>query len=220
MKILAVDDEKDILRLLKRALSPDYEVVTVNRPVEDIPADLTEYSLIILDVMMPGEDGYQILQKIRAKTDSPVVFLSAKALEDDVIYGLSIGADDYIRKPFSVAELRARVAAHIRRDNREHDMCIRSGAIAVYPDDRCVKIDGRDASLTKSEFDIALLLIRNKGQAFSKEQIYENINGFDKDGDAAAVTEHVKNLRRKLQSADTNVIETVWGIGYRWKKEI
>ena len=218
MKLLVIDDEKDILILIKRALSSDYEVTTVHRPFEEIPENLADYDLLIMDVMMPGEDGYSLLTRIRDKTDAPIIFLSAKALEEDVIYGLSIGADDYIRKPFAIAELRARVAAHIRRDKRDHIACINDGNICIYPDSRLVQVNGKELSLTKSEFDIAMLLLRNKGQVFSKEQIYEKIYGFDKDGDESAVTEHIKNLRRKLSDAG-NVIETVWGIGYRWKKE-
>ena len=218
MKLLVIDDEKDILILIKRALSSDYEVTTVHRPFEEIPENLADYDLLIMDVMMPGEDGYSLLIRIRDKTDAPIIFLSAKALEEDVIYGLSIGADDYIRKPFAIAELRARVAAHIRRDKRDHIVCIKDGNISIYPDSRLVQVNGKELSLTKSEFDIAMLLVRNKGQVFSKEQIYEKIYGFDKDGDKSAVTEHIKNLRKKLSDAG-NVIETVWGIGYRWKKE-
>ena len=218
MKLLVIDDEKDILILIKRALSSDYEVTTVHRPFEEIPENLADYDLLIMDVMMPGEDGYSLLTRIRDKTDAPIIFLSAKALEEDVIYGLSISADDYIRKPFAIAELRARVAAHIRRDKRDHIACINDGNICIYPDSRLVQVNGKELSLTKSEFDIAMLLVRNKGQVFSKEQIYEKIYGFDKDGDESAVTEHIKNLRKKLSDAG-NVIETVWGIGYRWKKE-
>ena len=218
MKLLVIDDEKDILILIKRALSSDYEVTTVHRPFEEIPENLADYDFLIMDVMMPGEDGYSLLTRIRDKTDAPIIFLSAKALEEDVIYGLSISADDYIRKPFAIAELRARVAAHIRRDKRDHIACINDGNICIYPDSRLVQVNGKELSLTKSEFDIAMLLVRNKGQVFSKEQIYEKIYGFDKDGDESAVTEHIKNLRRKLSDAG-NVIETVWGIGYRWKKE-
>ena len=96
MKLLVIDDEKDILILIKRALSSDYEVTTVHRPFEDVPENLADYDLLIADVMMPGEDGYSLLTRIRDKTDAPIIFLSAKALEEDIIYGLSIGADDYI----------------------------------------------------------------------------------------------------------------------------
>lgn len=219
MKILAVDDEPGILRVIRKALEKEYEVVTVCRPHEPLPAKYSDIDLIILDVMMPGEDGYEILQRIRGDAACPIVFLTAKALEEDVIYGLALGADDYLRKPFSVAELRARVSAHIRRDKRENESCIRSGEIALYPSARIVKAGGEDINLTKSEFDIMLLLVRNKGQAYSKEQIYENVYGYEKSGDESAITEHVKNLRKKLSAKGYDPIETVWGIGYKWKKD-
>jgi DNA-binding response OmpR family regulator len=118
MKLLVVDDEKEILILIKKALGGQYQVDTVHFPVESLPEDLSGYSLILMDVMMPNENGYTIVEKIRNQVDCPIIFLSAKALEDDIIYGLAVGADDYICKPFSVAELRARVTAHIRRNNR------------------------------------------------------------------------------------------------------
>lgn len=218
MKILAVDDEPGILRVIRKALEKEYEVFTVCRPSEPLPVKISEFDLIILDVMMPGEDGYEILSKIRGDVTCPIIFLTAKALEEDVIYGLALGADDYLRKPFSVGELRARVAAHIRRDKRENTSCIRSGDIAVYPADRRVTAGDKELSLTKSEFDILLLLIRNKGQTFSKEQIYEKLYGYEKTGDESAITEHVKNLRKKLSACGAEPVETVWGIGYRWKK--
>ena len=218
MKILAVDDEPGILRVIRKALEKEYEVVTVCRPDQSLPASYSDFDLIILDVMMPGEDGYELIRKIRDLTACPILFLSAKALEEDVIYGLALGADDYLRKPFSVGELRARVAAHIRRDKRENTSCIRSEDIAVYPTDRRVTAGDKEISLTKSEFDILLLLIRNKGQTFSKEQIYEKLYGYEKTGDESAITEHVKNLRKKLSACGAEPIETVWGIGYRWKK--
>ncbi len=219
MKILVVDDEPGILRVIRKALEKEYEVVTVCRPSEPLPAKYSDFSLIILDVMMPGEDGYEILEKIRDDVSCPILFLSAKALEEDVIYGLALGADDYLRKPFSVNELRARVAAHIRRDKRENESCIRSGEICLYPSSRRAIAGDRKISLTKSEFDIMLLLVRNKGQVYSKEQIYENLYGYEKTGDESSITEHVKNLRKKLSVSGSDPIETVWGIGYRWKKE-
>ena len=219
MKILAVDDEPGILRVIKKALEKEYEVFTVCRPSEPLPVKISSFDLIILDVMMPGEDGYEILTRIRDDVTCPIIFLTAKALEEDVIYGLALGADDYLRKPFSVGELRARVAAHIRRDKRENTSCIRSGDIALYPSNRRVTVGDNEISLTKSEFDIMLLLIRNKGQTFSKEQIYEKLYGYEKTGDESAITEHVKNLRKKLSKGGAEPIETVWGIGYRWKKE-
>ncbi len=220
MRILVIDDEQDILRLVEKTLSGQYQVDTVLFPAQSIPGELSVYSLIIMDVMMPGESGYDLLAKMRDTVDCPVVFLSAKALEDDIVYGLSIGADDYIRKPFSVAELRARIAAHIRRDKREHvGPVLRDDDILLYPNECFVKVKGKAVQLTRSEFDIAALLLKNRGQVFSKGQIYEIIYGFDKNGDESAITEHIKNLRKKLKQHGLEPIETVWGVGYKWKKQ-
>lgn len=219
MKILAVDDEKDILKLIKNALKNEYEVITVNPPLEDLPKDLSTYDLIILDVNMPGEDGVSLCMRIRDKVECPILFLTAKTTEDDIVMGLSSGADDYLKKPFSVTELRARIGAHLRREKREHVSVIREGKVCFYPLEKCVKVEDIEVKLTKSEYDIALFLVKNHGQIFSKEQIYEKIYGFDKDGYDTAITEHMKNLRKKFSALGANPIETVWGIGYRWKKE-
>jgi len=219
MKILVIDDEAEILSLIRRALQTEYEISTCLRPKEEIPGNLAEYDLIISDVMMPEEDGYKIVERIRTQVSAPILFLSAKAMEKDIIYGLSVGADDYLRKPFSVAELRARVAAHLRRQNRENTEILKKGNVWFYLSEKAVKVDGKECKLTKSEYDIALLLARNGGAVFSKEQIYEEIYGFDKEGNDSAITEHVKNLRRKLAAMGVDSIETVWGIGYRWKKQ-
>ena len=221
MRILAIDDEQDILRLIQRALREQYQVDTVLSPGQSLPDDLSAYNLIITDVMMPCEDGYELIKRIRDKVSCPIIFLSAKALEEDVIYGLSLGADDYLRKPFSVAELRARITAHIRRDNRDTSQSlIQSGDISLYPDCCELRVKGSPVELTKSEYEIAQLLLRNRGQVFSKAQIYEIIYGFDKDGDESAITEHIKNVRRKLKKHGAEPIETVWGIGYKWKKQV
>lgn len=221
MKILAIDDEQDILRLIEKALKGQYQVDTVLVPLQSIPEDLSSYSLIIMDVMMPNESGYDVIKRVRSKVGCPIIFLSAKALEEDVVYGLSLGADDYIRKPFSVAELRARIAAHIRRDNRDEVRgMIRSGDITLYSEDCELRVNDKKVELTKSEFEIVELLLKNRGQVFSKAQIYEFIYGYDKAGDESAITEHIKNVRRKLKSNGAEPIETVWGIGYKWKKQI
>ncbi|MCR4617088.1 MAG: response regulator transcription factor [Lachnospiraceae bacterium] len=221
MRILAIDDESEILQLMEKALRGQYQVDTVQFPVQTIPEDISVYDLIITDVTMPEVSGYDLLVQIRETVDCPIIFLSAKALEEDVVYGLSIGADDYIRKPFSIAELRARIAAHIRRDNRETvGNVIKDGQILIYPKESILKVNGNPVELTKSEFDIVTLLFKNKGQIFSKGQIYELIYGFDKDGDESAITEHIKNLRRKLKQFGVEPIETVWGVGYKWKKQM
>ena len=218
-KILTIDDEPEILSLIRRSLQNEYEVDTCLRPAEELPKNLAVYDLIISDVMMPGEDGYRIVERIRGEVTCPILFLTAKNMESDVIYGLSVAADDYLQKPFSVAELRARIAAHLRRENRENTKIIKEGDVWFYLDEKVIKVKGEPCKLTKSEYDIALFLARNHGRIFSKEQIYEQIYGYEKEGNDTAITEHVKNLRKKLINLSTDPIETVWGIGYRWKKE-
>ena len=218
-KILTIDDEPEILSLIRRSLQNEYEVDTCLRPAEELPKNLAVYDLIISDVMMPGEDGYRIVERIRSEVTCPILFLTAKNMESDVIYGLSVGADDYLQKPFSVAELRARIAAHLRRENRENTKIIKEGDVWFYLDEKVIKVKGEPCKLTKSEYDIALFLARNHGRIFSKEQIYEQIYGYEKEGNDTAITEHVKNLRKKLINLSTDPIETVWGIGYKWKKE-
>jgi len=220
MKLLVVDDEKEILTLIKKALNGQYQVDTVHFPIEKIPEDLSGYSLILMDVMMPNENGYTIVEKIRNQVDCPIIFLSAKALEDDIVYGLAVGADDYICKPFSVAELRARVSAHIRRENRG-SACnfIRRGDVSVNLTEKRISVREKEIKLTKSEYEIVKLLIKNIGQIYSKSQLYEYLYGYEKDGNESAITEHIKNIRRKFQNEGQDPIDTVWGIGYRWKKE-
>lgn len=221
MKLLVVDDEKEILTLIKKALSGQYQVDTVHFPIEKIPEDLSGYSLILMDVMMPNENGYTIVEKIRNKVDCPIIFLSAKALEDDIIYGLAIGADDYICKPFAIGELRARVSAHIRRENRSAvGNIICKGDVSVNLTEKRISVKEKDIKLTKSEYEIVELLIKNIGQIYSKSQLYEYLYGYEKDGNDSAIAEHIKNIRRKFQVEGNDPIDTVWGIGYRWKKEV
>lgn len=219
MRILAVDDESDILHLIGRGLKNQYEVETVEWPKDALPNDFSRFDLIILDVNMPKEDGYSICMRIRNDFDGPILFLTAKTMEADLLYGFSIGADDYIQKPFSLAELRARIDAHIRREHREHTQVLSDSNVSFYLSKHELCVHDEALKLTKSEYDIALFLFKNHGQVFSKEQIYEEIYGFEKSGNDSAITEHIKNLRRKLKETGIDPIETVWGIGYKWEKE-
>ena len=216
-KILVIDDEKEILKLIENALRTEHDTVCKERFSEAEMSALTRYDLIILDVMMPDEDGFAVCARIRDLVDCPILFLTAKSTDEDVAYGLSIGADDYIRKPFSVTELRARVNAHLRRERREKSNALERSGVRFFPSARQVFASDREITLTKSEFDIALFLARNPGQTFSKEHIYEQVFGYDKDGYDSAITEHIKNIRRKFADCNINPVETVWGIGYKWK---
>lgn len=218
IEILAIDDDRGILDVIKRALSRDgYNVTVVDNPLEVREETLGRYQLILLDVMMPGIDGFALCQKIREKVDCPILFLTAKTEEKDVMTGLGAGGDDYIAKPFGIGELRARVAAHIRRENREKKHIIQIGDVRFFMQERKIYVGEQELVFTKAEYDICEYLALNHGQVFSKERILEQISGFDGESNSSAITEHVKNIRAKFQKCRINPIETVWGIGYRWR---
>lgn len=218
IKILAVDDEEHILRLIKNALAKEgYQVTTVADPFALEALKLSEYQLILLDVMMPGKDGFALCGEIRDAVDCPILFLTAKTEEADIMKGLGIGGDDYITKPFGIGELRARVAAHLRRETREKKQAVSVGGALFLLKARKVRYKETEIDFTKSEYAICEYLALNRGQVFSKERIYEHVFGYDKESDQSVITEHIKNIRAKCQRAGLEPIETVWGIGYRWK---
>jgi len=215
--ILAVDDEKEILMIIKRALEKTgHRVTTVVSPLMIQENQFSNYDLILLDVMMPDMDGYECCRKIRGLVDCPIIFLTAKVMETDLITGLRVGGDDYITKPFGIGELRARVEAHLRRDHREKQNVFAISGLRFHLAAKEVYVEEVKIPLTKSEYEICEHLAMNHGQVFSKEQIYEAIFGFDGESDSSAITEHIKNIRNKLSKYDLKVIETVWGIGYKW----
>lgn len=216
-RILAIDDDMAILVLIRNALRKDgHEVTCMQQVANSLFEQLLPYDLILLDVMMPGIDGFSLCRDIRTRVDCPILFLTAKSLEEDVAFGFSLGADDYIKKPFSLVELRARIQAHLRREQREKTQCLSVSGVHFFPGRREARVGEQLIPLTKSEYDICLLLARNHGQVFSKEQIYEHIFGYEGESDVSAITEHIKNIRRKLSAAGAAPIETIWGIGYRW----
>lgn len=218
IKILAVDDEKGILMLIKNALEKEgYAVTTLDHPDKVHGIRLQEYQLILLDVMMPGKDGFTLCEEIRDLTDCPILFLTAKTGEEDLMRGLGTGGDDYISKPFGIGELRARVAAHLRRERREKKHVVSVGEVHFHLKARKISCGQTELELTKSEYAICEYLAMNHGQVFSKERIYEAVFGYDGDSDPSAITEHVKNIRAKFRKVQLEPIETVWGIGYRWK---
>ncbi|WP_155590322.1 response regulator transcription factor [Lysinibacillus cavernae] len=216
--ILVVDDEVDILMLIKNALRKEDHLVTiVSEPIKVGKMDLGSFDLILLDVMMPTIDGFTLCGQIRHAVDCPILFLTAKSLEEDVMYGLGLGADDYLIKPFGIGELRARVNAHLRRERRERRSILYIDKVHFNLSGKELFVHNERVMLTKSEYEICEFLARNRGQVFSKEQIYETIFGFDGKSDSTAITEHIKNIRSKLHSFDIDVIDTVWGIGYKWR---
>lgn len=217
--LLVVDDEISILELIKNSLEKDGYLITACHSVDDVDTKkLNRYDLILLDVMMPGTDGFSFCKQIRNTVDCPILFLTAKTLEEDILFGLGIGADDYIAKPFRIQELRARVAAHLRREKRDrHSMLSFEPDIRFDLSAKMLHVSGQPVPLTKSEYSICEYLAQNRGQVFTKEQIYEAVFGFDGTGDNSAISTHVKNIRAKLEHFKINPISTVWGIGYKWE---
>lgn len=215
--ILVIDDEEMILQLIKNGLQKDGHTVSVYSSAMQVSLDtLSHYDLIILDVMMPDIDGFSCCKKIRDLIDCPLLFLTAKIMENDITYGLGLGADDYLTKPFRIAELRARVNAHLRRENRERHNTLNFDRIKIDLSEKEIRIDNQTVVFTKSEYLICEYLARNKGQVFSKEQIYEAVFGFDGESDNSTISTHIKNIRAKFAKVNIQPILTVWGIGYKW----
>lgn len=218
IKILAVDDDERILKLIKNALTKQgYDVTMSSDPLELKKLRLSDYQMILLDVMMPGVDGFTLCEEIRDDVDCPILFLTAKTKEADIMRGLGIGGDDYITKPFGIGELRARVAAHLRRETREKKHVVSVGGVRFYLKEKKVYYKETELLFTRSEYAICEYLGMNRGQVFSKDRIYEHVFGYEKESDNSVITEHVKNIRAKCQRAGVQPIETVWGIGYRWR---
>ena len=216
--ILAVDDDADLRALLKTALERDGHQVTALPGGAAVTAEHCRWAdCILLDVMMPGEDGFATCRRVRSLADCPILFLTAKNEEADVLTGLGLGGDDYLTKPFRVAELRARVAAHLRREGRTPRTRLRRGGLDFDLGARAVYAGETPVRLTRGEYAICAHLATHPGQTFTKEQLYEAVFGFDGTGEDSAVTEHIKNIRVKLRAVGENPIETVWGVGYKWK---
>ena len=218
-RLLVIDDEKAILDLVKNSLEKDGHIVTVCESAADVTINtLKNYDLILLDIMMPDVDGFMFCKKIRGIVDCPILFLTAKVMETDIIYGLGIGADDYITKPFRIGELRARVTAHLRRERREHHNTLGfEQEIKFDLSSKELFMKGKKVDLTKSEYEICEYLARNRGQVFTREQIYEAVFGFDGNSDNSTIATHIKNIRSKLAGYGVTPINTVWGVEYRWE---
>ena len=216
--ILVIDDDADILALIKNTLQlQNYMVKTFVSANQVDRSKLADYDLILLDIMMPDVDGLSFCRDIRNLVDCPILFLTAKSQEADVVTGLSYGADDYICKPFGVQELLARVDAHLRRERREHHASLVLEPIRFDLSAKRVTAKGKRLDLTKSEYEICELLAKRRGQVFSKDQLYDYLYAYEERGTPAAIAEHIKNIRAKFRTIGLEPIETVWGIGYKWK---
>ena len=218
--ILVVDDDRGILELVRRSLEyEEYQVDTIENSKAVLEQKLEWYQMIILDVMMPGMDGFSLCRELRDRVDCPILFLTAKSEESDLMKGLGAGGDDYITKPFGIGDLRARVAAHLRREKRERKHFLEAGEVRFQIQAKKMFYQETEIPMTKSEYAICEYLAVNSGQVFSKERIYEAVYGYDGESDVSTITEHVKNIRAKCKKYGLEPIETVWGIGYRWKAE-
>lgn len=217
-KILAIDDEEEIRKIIKKALEKEGHVVTCLESVQEFEkANIAAFDMILLDIMMPEKDGYTICKEIREKVDCPIIFITARTMDSDLEKGFFVGGDDYIRKPFSIAELRARVQAHLRRQERTAHTRFVSKALCFDISSKVLYKNEEEIKLTKSEYEICALLAQNRGQVFSLEQIVEQVLGYDSESDISTIREHIKNIRAKLKKYGEEPIKTVWGIGYKWE---
>ena len=220
-KILVVDDNAINLKMADKVLKENEAYKPVLVPSGERAFKFLEKNrpdLILLDIMMPGIDGFTLCKKLRNQVDCPIVFLTAKSEENSLVNGLSLGADDYICKPFGVMELRARISAHLRREQREHSVRISFEHSSFNISAKQFSVKDVVVPLTKGEYEICEFLARNQGQVFTKEQILENVFGFDSESNDSTIITHIKNIRNKLQEFDYAPIKTVWGVGYKWEE--
>lgn len=222
-KILVVDDEKSIVKGIKFSLEQDDMKVEVAYDGETALelAKANHYDMILLDIMLPGFSGLEVCQMIREFSDVPIIMLTAKGDDMDKILGLEYGADDYITKPFNILEVKARIKAFFRRNNRnvpeqENQKVIETKGLKIDVDSRRVYIDDKEVNLTAKEFELVYLLVSNPNKVYSREQLLKTIWGPSYPGDARTVDVHVRRLREKIEAtpADPKYIHTKWGVGY------
>lgn len=219
--ILAIDDDAAILRLIKKMLEMKNHNVTAVQNIKDITIkDINNHNLLLLDVMMPGESGFEICTKIRPLIDIPIIFMTAKSDESSIIKGLSIGGDDYIIKPFSIHEVNARIEAHLRREarpKREAKYVFIDNNLFIDLEAKKVIFKEHEIVFTKIQYNICELLASNKGKVFSKEDIYESVYSMDSDSQISTIVEHIRSIRKKFAQYNLSPINTIWGVGYIWE---
>ena len=221
LKVLVVDDEERMRKLISDFLKiKGYETVEAGDGEEAIDVFFAdkEIALIILDVMMPKMDGWEVLKTVREHSKVPVIMLTARTEETDELKGFEYGADEYISKPFSPKILVARVEAILRRSGVNQDEVVRVGGIEVDKSAHSVKIDGKEIELSFKEYELLLYFIENKGIALSREKILNNVWNYAYFGDARTIDTHVKKLRAKMGTKG-DYIKTVWGMGYKFEVE-
>ena len=221
MKILIVEDEKKIAGIVKSYLVREgFEVIAVETGGAAISQIRNGFDLVILDLKLPDIDGETVCKYIREVTDIPVIMLTAKSAEDDRVKGLSIGADDYVVKPFSARELVARVKAHLRRSKKDEkiQLSFNGGSLIIETLSKKVKSGGKKVALTNTEFKILLNLAERPGIVFSRLQLINIVQGYDFEGFDRVVDVHIKNIRRKIEDDPQKpaFIETAYGVGYKF----
>lgn len=226
-KILIVEDEVAIAELQKDYLEMNgFEVEVCGNGKDGAQLALqNEYDLVILDLMLPGMDGYEVCRKIREEKNIPIIMVSAKKEDLDKVYGLGMGADDYMTKPFSPSELVARVKAHMSRYERlvgqvkNKNEIIEIRGLRIDKTARRVFVDGEEKIFTTKEFDLLTFLAAHPNHVFSKAELFREIWDMESVGDIATVTVHIKKIREKIEKSTDKpeYIETIWGVGYRFK---
>ena len=226
-KILIVEDEEAIADLEKDYLElSGFEVTIEMSGDKGLETALSgEFDLVILDLMLPGIDGFEVCKKIREEKNIPIIMVSAKKDDIDKIRGLGLGADDYMTKPFSPSELVARVKAHMARyerlvgSNQKANDIIEIRGLKIDKTARRVYLNGEEKTFTTKEFDLLTFLAENPNHVFSKEELFREIWDMDSIGDIATVTVHIKKIREKIEfdTSKPQYIETIWGVGYRFK---
>ncbi len=223
MKILIVDDNKQITSILKEyAIKEGFEPVIAFDGEDAINKfNLENPDILLLDVMMPNKDGFQVCREIRKESSVPIIMITARGEDFEKIMGLEIGADDYIVKPFSAGEVMARVRAVLRRIKKdEHKKEIfEFDNLKINLDDYTVYIDGKFVNLTKKEFEIFWTLANNKNKVFSRDSLLNLLWGYDYIGDNRTVDNHIKRLRAKIDEFEHKswMISTIWGVGYKFE---
>ncbi len=224
-KLLIADDNEDILEILTTfATAEGYDVTTANDGEETLVKFFSSnFDMILLDVMMPKLDGFEVCKKIREVSNIPIILITAKGEDYDRIMGLDTGADDYVVKPFSAKEVMARIRAVLRRLDRVKDASgnkiFRFDNLTIDTTDGKVTLAGENIDLTRKEFDLLLLLTENKGRAFAREHLIESPWGLEYEGETRTVDTHIKRLRAKLDKTPHPnwKIKTVWGVGYSFE---
>lgn len=232
MKILVVDDEKLIVKGLKFALEQDGTIVECAYDGQEAVSMILngDYDIVLLDVMLPKKNGYEVCEEVRLSSNVPIIMLTAKGEDEDKIEGLEHGADDYITKPFNIQEVKARIKAVLRRSTFAHkttgvvkkqksDMIIESGSVRLELNGRRMYIDDVEYNLTSKEFEIMALLVSHYNEVFSREKLLELVWGADYPGDVRTVDVHIRRLREKIEpdAGEPKYVRTKWGAGYYFK---